>query len=127
MGKSFKVNAIICTLFAVSILLISCASPAQRAEKLFQQGKYQIIMDHYADVHPWADSAKAKLGLPVEAAAPVTATTTPAMTQSDHTELLTAMILSGYIARYGDTDVKKTEEHLSQARKFAQQIHQPAK
>jgi hypothetical protein len=52
--------AIIAILTAIGLVLSGCASPEQRAQKLFDQGKYEEILQKYPDL-PIAKQAKDKV------------------------------------------------------------------
>ena len=118
----------ICVICAVvSLLIISCATPEERAHKLYEQGKYQEVVDQFGDASkfknpiPSADSARTKLGKIVGPKA--IANTTPATTSEAQIELLTATIFSGFIARHGDSE-SKLDGYLARSRELATRIHQ---
>lgn len=55
-----RLIAVVATLAMIALIVGGCATPEQRAQKLFDTGKYQEILDKYAD-QPIAKQAKDKM------------------------------------------------------------------
>jgi hypothetical protein len=96
----------------VIVAAIGCASPEQRADKLFNQGKYQGILDKYPDC-PAAEKAKQMLSQGHVTGTPVTIMPT-VRTSSDNLAIVMANLAGGCQCTLSD-------EKLQQLR--AQAIH----
>jgi hypothetical protein len=48
------------TIFALCLVMLGCSSPEKRAQKLFDQGKYEIVIAYYPNL-PIAKKAKDKI------------------------------------------------------------------